>query len=60
MSTIKGIKGQRDLPIFHEQVKKPHTVLLTPLAWDKLRAMADEKDISISELIENWARDTTS
>jgi predicted transcriptional regulator len=34
-------------------------VLLTPTAWEILKTKAEDKGISISELIEQWARKTT-
>ncbi|BAY45416.1 CopG domain protein DNA-binding domain protein [Scytonema sp. HK-05] len=58
MSSKKGIKGQRNTPILHDEVKERHTVVLTPTVWTKLRAMADAKGISISEIIEEWVRET--
>ncbi|MEC4812971.1 MAG: hypothetical protein SAK29_06820 [Scytonema sp. PMC 1069.18] len=59
MSRKKGIKGQKNVPILYDEVKERHTILLTPTAWMKLKSMAEVRDISISEVIENWARETT-
>jgi macrodomain Ter protein organizer (MatP/YcbG family) len=58
MSTRKGIKGQKNIPIFHEEVKQKHTIVLTPTAWDKLKLLSKNKGLSISEFIEQMARDT--
>ncbi|OKH52769.1 hypothetical protein NIES2130_31535 [Scytonema sp. HK-05] len=58
MSIRKGQKGQKNIPYLHDEVKTKRTVLLTPTAWDILKTKAKTKNISISELMEQWARDT--
>ncbi|MGI2904339.1 hypothetical protein [Tolypothrix sp. VBCCA 56010] len=58
MSTRKGQKGQKNIPYLHDEVKTKRTVLLTPTAWEILKTRANDKNISVSELIERWARDT--
>ena len=60
MSTRKGQKGQKNIPYLHDEVKTKRTVLLTPTAWENLKTKAEDKGISISELIEQWARETTA
>jgi predicted DNA-binding ribbon-helix-helix protein len=59
MSRKKGIKGQKNVPILYDEVKERHTILLTPTVWIKLKSMAEARGISISEVIENWVRETT-
>ncbi|KYC39667.1 hypothetical protein WA1_30480 [Scytonema hofmannii PCC 7110] len=59
MSSKKGIKGQKNIPILYDEVKERHTVVLTPTAWTKLKSMADARGISISEVIEDWVRETS-
>jgi hypothetical protein len=59
MPTKKGMKGQRNIPILHDEVKQRHTIVLTPTIWGKLRTMANAKGMSISEIIEEWVRETT-
>jgi hypothetical protein len=59
MSTRKGQKGQKNIPYLHDEVKTKRTVLLTPTAWEKLKRLSLDKEISVSELIEQWARETT-
>lgn len=58
MSTRKGQKGQKNIPYLHDEVKTKRTVVLTPTAWEKLKRLSLDKGISVSELIEQWARDT--
>jgi macrodomain Ter protein organizer (MatP/YcbG family) len=53
------MKGQRNIPILHDEVKQRHTIVLTPTVWGKLRTMANAKGMSISEIIEEWVRETT-
>lgn len=57
MSTRKGKKAVRNVPLFHDQVKKAHHILLTPAAWQRLQQRAKEQGISVSELVERWAMD---
>ena len=58
MSTRKGQKGQKNIPYLHDEVKTKRTVLLTPTAWEILKTKAKDKGISVSELMEQWARET--
>jgi hypothetical protein len=56
MTTGKGKKRVRNLPVFYDELKKVHEIMLTPTAWKKLQDMARKQNTSISELIETWAR----
>ncbi|AOX02534.1 hypothetical protein BJP34_26585 [Moorena producens PAL-8-15-08-1] len=59
MSSIKQRKSQkrmRGVPVHYDEIKKPHTVMLTDTAWKELRISAKESGISVGELIERWAR----
>ncbi len=58
MSTRKGQKGQKNIPYLYNEVKTRHNVLLTPTAWQILQDLAEIKGMSVSEIIEQWARDT--
>jgi hypothetical protein len=58
MSTRKGVKGLKNVPIFYDEIKERHTVVLTPTAWTKLKIMAHARGISVSEIIEEWVRET--
>ena len=55
MSSRKGKKAVRNIPLFHDEVKKRHHVLLTPTAWQRLQDLAASHGTSASELIEFWA-----
>ncbi len=58
MSTRKGIKGEKNIPIFYDEVKQKHTIVLTPTAWEKLKVLSKNKGLSVSEFIEQLVRDT--
>ncbi|KYC35814.1 hypothetical protein WA1_05825 [Scytonema hofmannii PCC 7110] len=59
MSTRKGQKGQKNIPYLHDEIKTKRTVLLTPTAWQILKTKAEVMGVSVSELIEQWARETS-
>ncbi|WP_414584432.1 hypothetical protein [Scytonema sp. PCC 10023] len=56
MSTGKGKKRIRNVPILYDEVKKRHGILLTDTAWASLVSAAKKNNVSVSELIEVWAR----
>jgi hypothetical protein len=56
MSTRKGKKGLRDVPIFYTQKKRKHGICLTDIAWEALNELAHQQGVSVSEFIERWAR----
>lgn len=56
MSSGKGKKRVRNVPVLYDEVKKRHGILLTDTAWTLLSNEAQKKNISISEFIESWAR----
>jgi len=56
MSTGKGKKRVKDLPVLYDERKNRHTVLLTDTTWQKLIQISKKKKISISEIIEQWAQ----
>jgi hypothetical protein len=56
MSSGQGKKRVKNLPVLHDEVKQKHTRLLTDTAWGKLQYAANNKGISISEIIEQLAR----
>lgn len=58
MSTRKSIKGQKNTPFLYNEVKKKHGIFLTPSSWEWLQNKAKTEGTSISELIEQWVRDT--
>jgi len=57
MSTGKGKKRTRNIPVFYEEVKEKHSVMFTPLAWKKLQALAIDTDKSVSEYLESMIRE---
>lgn len=58
MSIRKGQKGLKNTPYIYDEVKKNHNLAFTPTAWNLLRVRAEEEGVSVSEMIEQWIRDT--
>lgn len=56
MSTRKGKKGLRDVPIFYAQKKRKHGICLTDMTWEALNELARQQNVSVSEFIERWVR----
>ncbi|MBR8834281.1 MAG: hypothetical protein DSM106950_09655 [Stigonema ocellatum SAG 48.90 = DSM 106950] len=56
MSTSKGKKRIKNIPVLHEQVKEQHSIMLTPITWKKLQALAIDADKSVSEYLETLIR----
>lgn len=52
----KGKKAVRNQPLFYGEVKKKHGVWLTDVAWQKLKSVAIADGVSVSELLERYAR----
>ncbi|MBG1270379.1 hypothetical protein [Nostoc sp. WHI] len=56
MTTKKGQKRLKNIPILHDEVKERHQIVITPTAWKNMRQEAQKRGISISELIEEFGR----
>ncbi|MEH1900228.1 MAG: hypothetical protein V7L04_02090 [Nostoc sp.] len=56
MTTKKGQKRLKNIPILHDEVKTKRTVVLTPTAWQNIKDEAQRQHLSASELIEEWGR----
>ncbi|NEO96800.1 MAG: hypothetical protein F6K56_44550 [Moorea sp. SIO3G5] len=59
MTTPKPKKSQkrmRGVPVYYDQLKKVHGVMLTDYAWKKLRRMAEKNGVSAGEFIERLIR----
>lgn len=56
MSSRKGKKAVRNIPLFYDEKKRVHGITLTDFAWEGLSALAQQQQISVSELVERWAR----
>jgi deoxyhypusine synthase len=56
MTTEKGKKRLKNIPILHDEVKQRHQIVVTPTAWENMKCEADLRGISISELIEEFGR----
>jgi hypothetical protein len=56
MSTGKGIKRVKNVPVLYEESKKKRTVMLTDTAWMRAAIKAKENGISVSEFLERFLR----
>ena len=52
----KGQKRLRNVPVFYDEIKKTHGIVLTDTSWKLINEVAQEQGISASELIERWGR----
>ncbi len=56
ITKIKGKKRIKNQPALHDEVKTSKHLSLTPSSWDKLKKIAGDRGISVSEVIERWVR----
>ncbi len=56
MTTKKGKKRLKNIPILHDEVKQRHQIVVTPTSWENMKCEADLRGISVSELIEEFGR----
>ncbi len=52
----KGQKRVKNTPVFYDEMKKRRSIYLTDTAWEILARQAKIEKISVSELIERYAR----
>jgi hypothetical protein len=52
----KGQKRVKNTPVFYDEMKKRRGINLTDTAWEILAKQAKIEKISVSELIERYAR----
>jgi hypothetical protein len=57
---MTSMKRLKNVPVLHDEVKSKRTVVLTPTAWKLIKREAAKREISASELIEQWAREALS
>lgn len=55
MSTRKGKKPTKNIPLLHDELKTKHSVWFTPKTWENLQNKAVSNGISVSELLEKIA-----
>ena len=53
-------KRLRNVPVLHDEVKGRHQIVVTPTAWENMKQEAERRQISVSELIEEFARGINS
>ncbi|MDJ0797281.1 MAG: hypothetical protein QNJ51_10695 [Calothrix sp. MO_167.B12] len=58
MSTRKGQKRLKNIPVDYDEVKQRKNISVTPTAWNLLQQKAKNSGISVSELVERFARNT--
>lgn len=51
-----SLANLRPQPALYSEKKKPHAVSVTDTAWKHLKAMASDRNISLSEFIEGIGR----
>ena len=56
MSTRKGKKGVKNIPMFYDEIKKKHGIWLTDSSWLGAKEKALTNDLSASEYIEQLIR----
>lgn len=56
MTTKKGQKRIKNIPVLHDEVKERHQIVVTPTAWENMKLEASRRGISVSELIEEFGR----
>ena len=56
MSTRKGKKGVKNIPMFYEEIKKKHGIWLTDSSWLGAKEKALRNELSASEYIEQLIR----
>lgn len=52
----KSVKSMRGVPEYYDECKKRYSISLTPTAHRLLKDLATEKELSISEFIEQIGR----
>jgi len=53
----KGYKAERGVPLYHNELKKRISIMLTPTAIDILGKMAEETENSRSEFLEKLLKE---
>lgn len=57
MQPNKGKKRIKNQPVFYNEMKERHMIVVTPTVWKKLQALAIDADLSVSEYLERLVRD---
>ncbi|MUG92896.1 hypothetical protein F7734_50985 [Scytonema sp. UIC 10036] len=60
MQPKKGKKRIKNQPVFYDEMKERHMIVVTPTVWKKLQALAIDSDLSVSECLERIVRDIDS
>jgi hypothetical protein len=56
MSTGKGVKRTKNQPVFYNEPKKEHSLMLTDTVWNILKENAKLNKMSVSEYVEQVSR----
>jgi len=46
----------RGIPVYYDELKKQHGILLTDTAWKWLQLSAKDSGTSVGEFLERWIR----
>jgi len=52
----KSKKRMRGIPVYYDELKKQHGILLTDTAWKWLQLSAKDSGTSVGEFLERWIR----
>lgn len=49
-------KRLKNVPVLHNEIKQRHQIVVTPTAWENMKDEANNRGISVSELIEEFGK----
>ncbi|GJD21842.1 hypothetical protein RIVM261_067980 [Rivularia sp. IAM M-261] len=52
------MRRKKNTPAFYSEMKKGHEIFLTDTVWNELKAKSKEKNLSVSEYVERWVRES--
>ncbi|WP_083305639.1 hypothetical protein [Moorena producens] len=55
-SQKKSQKRMKGIPVLHDELKKPHNIMLTGTSWKWLQLSAKEAGVSVGEFVERWIK----
>ena len=53
----KGIKRVKGVPVHENELKSPHKICLTDTTWEKMKAIAKSRGMSVGQLVEATFKD---
>ncbi|NER86831.1 hypothetical protein [Moorena sp. SIO3A2] len=52
----KSKKKMKGVPVYYDELKKPHTIMFTDSVWKWLQLSAKDSNTSVGEFLERWVR----